>query len=321
MNLSRQILAAAIAATFAVLAASPAAAQAPAPAAAKPAAGTQPTYATPEEAADALAAALRAEKRDRLIAILGPGSASWLFSGDNVADRNDWVRFLAAYEKKHNVEKAGDKATLNVGDDDWPFPAPIVNRNGRWSFDANAGREEILNRRVGRNELDTIQALLAVVDAQREYAAGDLDGNGYADYARKFRSSAGKKDGLYWPDESGKPQSPLGPLVATAFNEGYGKAKAAEPGQPAPFRGYYYRILTSQGKDAAGGAYDYLVRDRMIGGFAVVAWPASYRNSGVTTFVVNHDGVVYEKDLGPQTASIAQGMKQYNPDSSWRKAQ
>jgi hypothetical protein len=318
MKISRRILAAAIAATFAAFAVAPSLAQAPAPAA--QATQKQANFATPEEAAEALATALREQKRDRLLAIVGPGSASWLLSGDNVADRNDWSRFLAAYEKKHNVEKAGDKATLNVGDDDWPFPAPIVNRNGRWSFDANAGREEILNRRVGRNELDTIQALLAVVDAQREYAAGDLDGNGYSDYARKFRSSPGKKDGLYWPDE-GKPQSPLGPLVATASNEGYGKAKTGEPGQPRPFHGYYYRILTSQGKDAPGGAYDYLAGGRMIGGFAVVAWPASYRNSGVTTFLVNHDGVVYEKDLGPQTPAIAQGIKQFNPDSSWRKAQ
>jgi hypothetical protein len=321
MTPNKQMIVAAVAAALLAVAAPEAFAQSSPPEPAKAAAAKARAFATPEEAAEALAAAVRGAKREELLAIVGPGSSSWLFSGDNVADKNDWSRFLAAYEKKHNVEKSGDKATLNVGDDAWPFPAPIVSHAGRWSFDANAGREEILNRRVGRNELDTIQALLAAVDAQREYAAGDLDGNGYSDYARKFRSSPGKKDGLYWPDQAGKPQSPLGPLVATASKEGYGKQNAAASSQPAPFRGYYYRILTSQGKDAAGGAYDYLVGDKLIGGFAIVAWPASYRVSGVTTFVVNHDGVVYEKDLGPQTASIAQGMSRYNPDATWKKAE
>jgi hypothetical protein len=172
---------------------------------------------------------------------------------------------------------------------------------------------------VGRNELDTIQTLLAIVDAQREYAASDADGNGFADYARRFRSTAGKKDGLFWPEEAGKAPSPLGPLVAVAATEGYGKA-AANP-QRAPFHGYYYRILSSQGKDAPGGAYEYLVGDKLLGGFAVVAWPASYRASGVTTFVVNHEGVVYEKDLGPQTAAIAAAMTRFNPDATWRKAE
>ena len=323
MKNAKHILIAAVMAALSAGATFDAAAQAstPAPAQAKAVAKAR-SYASPEEAAEALASAVRAQKRDDVLAVVGPGASSWLFSGDNVADRNDWSRFLAAYDKKHNVDKAGDKATLNVGDDDWPFPAPIVSHAGRWSFDAAAGREEILNRRVGRNELDTIQSLLAVVDAQREYAAGDLDGNGYADYARKFASSPGKKDGLYWPAAAGEPQSPLGPLVATAASEGYGKNKPApQAGQRVPYHGYYFRILTGQGKDAAGGAYDYLVGDKLIGGFAIVAWPASYRNSGVTTFLVNHDGVVYEKDLGAQTASIASAMTRFNPDATWRKAQ
>jgi hypothetical protein len=190
-----------------------------------------------------------------------------------------------------------------------------------WAFDANAGRDEIVNRRVGRNELDAIQTMLAIVDAQREYAAKDADGNGYADYAKRFRSTPGKKDGLYWPDESGKSPSPLGPLVATAAKEGYGKQPKAEPAAQQPFHGYHYKIMTSQGKDAKGGAYDYLVGDKLLGGFAVVAWPANYRVSGVTTLIVNHDGVVFEKDLGPQTASVASAMTRFNPDATWRKAE
>ena len=294
-------------------------------ASAKPAAkaaAKQKTFATPEEAASALVAAVRAKSVPDLVAIVGPGSNDWLFSGDKVADANDWGRFLTAYDQKNGFEKTGDKAVLEVGADGWPFPAPIVKKGGQWAFDANAGREEIINRRVGRNELDTMQGLLAVVDAQREYAARDADGNGFADYARKFRSSPGKKDGLYWPTEGNAPQSPLGPLVAVASREGYGKQGApAKEGQQVPYHGYYYRILTSQGKDAPGGAYDYMVSNKLLGGFAVVAWPASYRNSGVMTFIVNHEGVVYEKDLGAQTQSIAAGMTRYNPDATWRKAQ
>ena len=278
-------------------------------------------YATPEAAAEALAAAVRAKDATSLAGIVGPGSASWLFSGDKVADANDWAKFLAAYEEKHAIEKKDDaKAILAVGNDAWPFPAPIVKKGTSWGFDPAAGREEVLNRRVGRNELDAIQTLLAIVDAQREYAASDADGNGFADYARKFKSSPGKRDGLYWPDEEGKPQSPLGPLVATAAAEGYGKQPKSGEG-PAPYHGYQFRILTSQGKNAPGGAYDYLVGDKLLGGFAIVAWPASYGNSGIMTFVVNHEGVVYEKDLGPQTASIASAITQYNPDPTWRKEQ
>ena len=192
-----------------------------------------------------------------------------------------------------------------------------MKKGDKWSFDADAGREEVMNRRVGRNELDTIQTMLAVVDAQREYALKDADGNGLADYAARFRSTPGKKDGLYWPTKEGEPQSPLGPLAAQAVREGYGKNLGVN--KPAPFHGYYYRLLTSQGKDAPGGAYDYLVKGRLMGGFAVVAWPASYGNSGVKTFIVSHDGVVHEKDLGPGTAGAAGKMKSYNPDKTWSK--
>ena len=294
----------------------------PAPAA-KPAQAAQKTFGSPEEASKALVEAVKAKDITALLAVVGPSARSWLFTGDDVADANDWKKFIAAYDEKNAVKKIDDsRAELEVGKDGWPFPAPIVKKGAAWSFDAEAGRMEILNRRVGRNELDAIQTLLAIVDAQREYAQKDADGNGYADYARKFRSSKGKKDGLYWADDSGKAPSPLGPLVATASKEGYGKGggQPAE-GQQVPYHGYYYKILTAQGKDAKGGAYDYLVRDKLLGGFAVVAWPATYRNSGVMTFVVNHDGEVYEKDLGAQTTAIASAMSRYNPDATWRKAE
>jgi hypothetical protein len=204
---------------------------------------------------------------------------------------------------------------LAAGEGDWTFPAPLVRKGDKWSFDTESGHQEFLNRRVGRNELDTMQTLLAIVDAQREYASTDADGNGLADYAARFASSPGKKDGLYWPTQNGEPQSPLGPLVAKAVLEGYrGKAKA---GTPQPYHGYIYRMLTAQGKNAKGGAFNYLVRGKMFGGFAVLAYPASYGNSGVKTFMVNHDGVLYERDLGPSTAAQAAKIKLFDPGAGW----
>ena len=320
-NIQKSLVAAVSAATFA-LAASQAFAQASASPPAAKSAVKQLTFASPDAAAGALADAVRAKDPQKLLAIAGPGSGDWLFSGDPVEDANDWKRFLAAYDEKHSFEDKGARSVLQVGKDDWPFPAPLVKKDNQWMFDANAGREEILNRRIGQNELDTMQTLLAVVDAQREYAASDADGNGFADYAQRFMSTPGKKDGLYWATDAGKPESPLGPLVAVAAREGYGQKKAAATnGQPQAFHGYHYKLLRSQGKDARGGAYDYMVGDKLLGGFAVVAWPARYRVSGVTTFIVNHDGVVYEKDLGANGASIAAAMTRYNPDATWRKAQ
>jgi len=276
------------------------------------------TFATPEEAAKALVEALRAKKGSDIVAIVGPSSRSWLFSGDPVADENDWQDFVAAYDEKNKLDTPADgRAVLTVGNDDWPFPAPLVKRGNAWSFDANAGRDEILNRRIGRNELDAMQTLLAIVDAEREYGARDPDGNGFPDYAKRIASTPGKKDGLYWPTKENETDSPLGPLIAAAAREGYGKEGAPKP---APYHGYYYRLITSQGNDAPGGAYDYMVGDKLLGGFAVVAWPATYGVSGVMTFMVNHDGVVYEKDLGGQTAASASTMKQFNPDASWKKS-
>ena len=322
MKIARTLLASTLAAML-VSAAVEARAQSPAapaankPAPAKPAAAKQKTFGSPKEAAAALAAAVRAANVDELLAVVGPDARPWIFSGDNVADRADWKRFLDAYDQKNALQTSGDKAVLEVGNDAWPFPAPLVKKGDQWSFDTNAGREEVLNRRVGRNELNAIQTLLAVVDAQREYAAADPDRNGFADYARRFNSTPGKKDGLYWPTKPGESESPLGPLVAVAARDGYGKSAD----KPAPFHGYHYRLLTSQGKNAPGGAYDYVVGGKLLGGFGIVAYPATYGVSGVMTFVVNHDGVVQEKDLGPQTASVAGAMTRFDPDKTWRKAQ
>jgi hypothetical protein len=303
------------------LAQAPAAPAKPAAAPAKPAAAVKPgVFASAEDAVKALVEAVRAGDAKAVAAVIGKGSESWLFTGDEVSDQAEWKGFLANYDKKNKLVKDGDaRVVLALGADDWTFPAPIVKKGNEWVFDSVAGREEAANRRVGRNELDTIQTLLAVVDAQREYAAGDLDGNKANDYAGRFISTSGKKDGLYWPVKAGEKQSPLGPLIAQAAAEGYLKGKVTG-GKPQPYNGYYYRLLTSQGKDAPGGAYNYLVKDKLIGGFGVVAYPSKYGVSGVMTFIVNHDGVVYEKDLGPGTASAAGAMKAFNPDKTWKKS-
>jgi hypothetical protein len=280
----------------------------------------QKSFAAPEEAGKALADAVRAKDVEALLAVVGPKSRSWLFSGDKVADREAWDKFLLAYERKNSISQGADgRAMLMVGDGDWSFPAPLVKKDGSWIFDSAAGREEIINRRVGENELSAIQTLLATVDAQREYAAADLDGNGYNDYARRFISSAGAKDGLYWPATANQPLSPLGPLVGEAAREGY-RHKGGQGKEPQPYHGYNFRMLTAQGVNAPGGAYSYLVNDRMIGGFAVVAYPAKYGVSGVMTFVVNHDGTVYQKNLGKNTKIEALRMRRFNPDSSWNEA-
>jgi Protein of unknown function (DUF2950) len=279
----------------------------------------QRQFATPEEAVQALVDAVRAEDAKAMVRVIGPKSNSWLFSGDKVADKALWQKFLSAYEAKNGIVKDGDaKATLTAGADNWTFPAPLVRKAEKWMFDPAAGGEEIINRRVGRNELDTMQTLLAIVDAQREYALHDADGNGLADYAVRFASTPGKKDGLYWRTKNDEAPSPLGPLVAKAVHEGYGAKGAA--GQPQPFHGYLYRILTGQGKDAPGGAFNYLVRGKMFGGFAVLAYPASYGVSGVKSFMVSHAGVVYEGDLGPDTAAKAAKIKQFNPGPGWAPA-
>lgn len=278
----------------------------------------QKTFASAEDAVKALIDAAKAANQEELMAIFGPAAKDVLSSGDAVEDREVRERFVRAYEAKHALVQDGDaKAVLQIGPHDWPFPIPIVKKNQQWSFDTKKGKEELNNRRIGRNELSTIQACLAYVDAQREYAAKDRDTDGLFEYAQKFVSTPGTKDGLYWEAKPGEEESPFGDLFARATREGYKKTD----NKPVPYHGYFFKILKAQGKDAPGGAYDYIVKGRMIGGFGLVAYPANYGVSGVMTFVVNHDGIVYEKNLGKDTAKIAQAMKTFNPDKTWKKVE
>ena len=304
----------------AVLLAMPAQAADTAPKAAaakqKPAAPKQQTFASPDEAAKALVAAARGTENKALLSVLGSGAKSLIVSGDAVADKERRARFVASYDEANKLEQAGDaKVILTTGKDGWPFPIPLVKDVAGWRFDTTAGKDEIINRRIGSNELSTIQSMLAYVDAQRDYYRINPQQDKLQGYAQKLVSSKGKRDGLYYPTKAGETLSPLGPLFDAAKAEGYGGADK----KSTAYHGYHYRILKGQGKDAAGGAYDYMAKGKMIGGFALIAWPASYRNSGVMTFIVNHDGVVYEKDLGPDTAAAAGKITRFNPDSGWKK--
>lgn len=273
----------------------------------------QQTYRSPEDAAAGLAAAVKTGTRSALLKVLGRGGADIVESGDDVADAEARQRFLSAYDAKHAIKAEGNKkAMLILGADDFPFPIPLMNYPTGWEFDAAAGRREILYRRIGRNELDAIQTCLAFVDAQNEYADKDRTGSGPGVYAQRIVSSPGKKDGLFWRDD--QDPSPLGALAAKASAEGY---KTGD--QPAPYHGYYFRILTGQGPDAPGGALNYVVKGKMIGGFALIAYPAEYGNSGVMTFLVNHAGTVYQKDLGKRTEGIAKRIYLFEPDQTWKK--
>jgi hypothetical protein len=288
----------------------------PAPVASSRPAYVQSNYASPEDAAKALADAMRTDERKLIWRVLGPGASKFIRSGDPLQDEDAREAFVAAYDKSVRFEREGDtKATLLIGPGDFPFPYPLVLKNGRWQFDARQGNEQVLDRRIGRNELAAIKVCLAYVDAQREYARLDRDGNDLLEYAQKLASSPGKHDGLYWETKAGEPPSPLGPLTASARSDGHGRH-----GPGDPYHGYYYKILTGQGKDAPGGAYDYIVDDRMIGGFALVAYPARWGNSGVMTFICNHDGVVFERNLGKDTVATASAMTFYNPDALWEKS-
>ena len=274
----------------------------------------QESFDSPEAAVKALVAAAKTRDRAEVLKILGPDSTDVISSGDEVADRNAGEIFIEAYEEKNGLEPEGDDTTiLVVGNDNWPFPIPLVKNEGKWEFDTEAGLEEILVRRIGRNELSAMQASLAYVVAQNEYASLDVDGRSPPSYAQRFLSSPEKKDGLYWPSDDADNESPLGALFAEASDEGYEFAE-----EPRPYHGYYYRILTRQGEEAKGGAFDYVVDGRMIGGFGLIAHPAEYGNSGIMTFMVSHDGVVFEKDLGPDTAEIAAEIEDFDPDSSWK---
>jgi hypothetical protein len=276
------------------------------------------SFNSPDEAVQTMIGALKPLNKDQLLKVFGSEGEDIISSGDPVADVNGAERFLDAYNQKHELITADEHTrTLQVGPNDWPFPVPIIEDGGKWSFDADAGREEILNRRIGANELSTIQVCMAIVDAQRDYVGIDPNNDGMHEYAAKFFSEPGKHDGLYWETTPGEPPSPLGPLVAEASEEGYRHSASA----PTPYHGYYYRILTSQGAHAADGAYDYLIKGQMIGGFGVVAWPATYENSGIMTFITNQDGVVYQKDLGDDTDRLAKGMTMFDPGDGWKKVE
>jgi len=280
-----------------------------------PAASAQQSFQSPEDAAAALAAAAKSGATSDILKVLGNKAADIVESGDVVADKATRERFAAAYDDKHSISMEGDKkAILILGKDDFPFPIPLRHSRSGWEFDAAEGRIEILYRRIGRNELEAIQTARAFVDAENEYADKDR-GAGPGVYAQRIVSSPGKKDGLYWPPDGD--ESPLGELAAKASAEGY----KVGSGEPQPYHGYYYRILTRQGPNAPGGEMDYVVNGKMIGGFALVAYPDEYGNSGVMTFVVNHKGEVYQKDLGELTEAIAKRMKEFNPDQTWKKVE
>ena len=273
----------------------------------------QQTFKSPDEAASALVVALRSGMKQDVLKVLGSDGEDIIDSGDDVADADARAKFLSAYDAKHSLTVDGRRALLFIGADDFPLPIPLIHNKTGWEFDTEEGRHEILYRRVGRNELDAIQTCLAFVDAEDEYAEKDR-GDGIGVYAQKIVSSPGKKDGLYWPSDSN--DSPLGELAAEASAEGY---KAS--GEPRPYHGYYYRILTQQGQSAPGGAMSYIVKGKMIGGFALIAYPAEYGNSGVMTFMVSHAGTVYQRDLGQDTEDRVRSVTLFDPDKAWKKVE
>lgn len=278
----------------------------------------QKAFATPERAVNALIDAVRSDKLEELKTILGPGSEKLISSGDEIADKSDRESFFNAYEEKNRIEMVSEKqAVLHVGNQDWPMPIFVVKKGEQWFFDAKTAKDEILNRRIGRNELNAMQVCMAYVDAQREYAEKDMDEDGILEYAQKFESEPGQKNGLFWQTKDTEPQSPLGPFICRASREGYHERGAFD--KPEPYHGYLYKILKGQGKNSAGGAFEYVVNGEMIGGFALVAYPARHGASGIMTFIVNQDGDIYEKNLGKNTVKIAETMTIFDPDKTWRK--
>jgi hypothetical protein len=279
----------------------------------------QKTFNSATEASDAFAAAVGNHDEATMLAILGPSARDLISSGDPVADRNQQDAFANKYHASHQFLAADDGRTfLYIGPENWPTPIPLQQNGSQWYFDTGYGKQEILYRRIGSNELNVIKVCGAIADAQRDYYAAPHDGASQHQYAQRFRSTAGTQDGLFWEVKAGsQPQSPLGPLVAEAASEGYHHHATGTPA-PHPFHGYIYRILTSQGPNAPGGARNYIVDSTMTGGFALIAYPASYRDSGVMTFIVNQDGQIYQKDLGPDTEQIASEMAAYDPDPTWQ---
>jgi hypothetical protein len=278
-----------------------------------PPAQAQQSFGSPDEAANALAGAVKSGDKQDILKVLGADGEDIVSSGDDVADADARNKFVSAYDAKHSVKVDGKRASLIVGANDFPFPIPLVHTKAGWEFDTDEGRREILYRRIGRNELDTIETSLAFVDAENDYADKD-HGDGVGVYAQRIVSSPGKKDGLYWPSDSN--DSPLGQLAAEASAEGY---KAG--GEPQPYHGYYYRVLTQQGASALGGAMSYIVDGKMIGGFGLVAYPADHGNSGLMTFIVSHAGTVYQKDLGEDTEARAKSITSFDPDKTWTKVE
>ncbi len=273
-------------------------------------------FESPEAAVAALISAVRKLDAKQVLKILGPDAKDIIFPGDKVQAKKSVQKFLDKYDEKHKIEldKSGT-ATLFLGKEEWPYPIPIVKVDGKWYFDTKTGREEIVNRRIGANELMAIKVLEAYVQAQLEYASKDRDGDGILEFAQKILSDKGKKNGLYWPAKAGEEQSPFGPLIAAAAAEGYQKTSE----KPVPFHGYYFKILKRQGKNAPGGAYDYVVNGNMVLGFGMIAYPAKYGVSGIMTFAVNQQGIIYEIDLGPQTAEIVNHKMAFNLDKKWHK--
>lgn len=273
-------------------------------------------FASPQEAAKFLVEALRADDFEQLEALAGTAYMEIFFSGDDIADDNNRKAFAAAADRRLRVEQTpkGDSAMLYVGEQEWPFPMPLRKNGKTWMFDAVKGKEELLNRRIGRNELAVLRVMRAYIEAQYEYASEDRDGDGVAEYAQKLASDAGTQNGLYWAVPPGAAPSPLGPLVAHAQLDL--SSKAAKDSSP-PYHGYYYKILYRQGHKAPGGNYMYVVNGNMILGFGLLAFPARYGESGIYTFAVNHRGEIYQRDLGPASIRIATAMKEYNPDENW----
>ena len=268
-----------------------------------------------KQAADALVQAVASDDTAAMLTIFGPSGKKIVASGDAVKDKNDREKFTELARAKMEVQvdkKNAHRATLALGPDEWPFPVPLVEANGKWHFASKEGLREILYRRIGQDEIDAMEVCRGYVEAQVEYATEVRDDSGHRHYAQHVLSTAGKKDGLAWYDADGKPAGPIAEGVAKALEEGYTK-------RTEPYHGYYFKILTAQGPAAPLGALDYVIQGKFIGGFALVAWPAEHRGTGVQTFIINHDGVLYGKDLGPDTAKIAGEMKAYNPDKTWKK--
>ncbi|MFH0997818.1 MAG: DUF2950 domain-containing protein [Pseudomonadota bacterium] len=289
--------------------------------AAPPKSPKQKIFVSPEEGANALIAAIKKNDVKTLTAIFGPVGKEF---DEAVSDKDILEAFVTAYQEKNKFEMFDDTiAILCTGKGDWPFPIPLVKTSRGWHFDTKAGKEEILDRTIGRNELSAVQVCLAYVDAQREYALGDHDRDGFFEYAQKFVSDPGQKNGLYWETPKGEKPSPLGPAIARATKEARKKRPKEHLaiGPPLPYHGYYYKILKAQGKNTPGGAYDYIANCKMIGGFALVAYPSKYGHSGIMTFIVHMDGIVYQKNLGKNSAKTAEALKRFDPDKTWKIAE